>query len=88
MTRMLPILLIILGGGLLLNGIVLLIKSKPEKNESLNQVIAAVKAHGILTPKEEKLVREVVKAEGKDGDLIVALNKQELEASEEDSDRG
>ena len=85
---MVPILLIILGGGLLLAGIVLLIKSKPEKNESLNQVIAAVKADGILTPKEEKLVREVAQAEGKDGDLIVALIKQELEASEEDSDRG
>ncbi|WP_209332510.1 hypothetical protein [Lunatimonas salinarum] len=83
---MLPIILIVLGGIILLSGILLLIKSKPEKNESLNQVISAVKADGILTPKEEKLVREVAQTEGKDGDLIVALIKNELEASEEDSE--
>lgn len=83
---MLPISLIILGGILLLLGIILLIKSKSIKNESLTQAIAAVKADGILTPKEEKLIREIASAEGKDPELAIRQIKSELEESEEDSE--
>lgn len=83
---MLPISLIILGGILLISGIVLLVKSKSIKNESLTQAIAAVKADGILTPKEEKLILEIAKIEGKDGDAIIAQIRRDLEESKEDSE--
>src|SRR5690606_30565939 len=86
MTRMLPISLIILGGILLFSGIVLLVKSKSIKNESLTQAIAAVKADGVLTPKEEKLIRELAVSEGKDAELAILQIKSELEESEEDSE--
>lgn len=48
---MLPLFLIVFGGILLITGIAMLLKTP--KAESLNQVITAVKADGILTPKEE-----------------------------------
>ncbi|HAH36061.1 MAG TPA: hypothetical protein DEQ87_19225 [Algoriphagus sp.] len=83
---MLPISLIILGGILLISGIVLLVKSKSIKNESLTQAIAAVKADGILTPKEEKLILEIAKIEGKDGNATIAKIRRDLEESEEDSE--
>ncbi len=83
---MLPLSLIILGGILLISGIILLVKSKSIKGESLTQVIQAVKADGILTPKEEKLIREVAISEGKDGDMTIAQIKKELEDSGEDSE--
>ena len=86
MPRMLPISLIILGGILLISGIVLLVKSKSIKNESLTQAIAAVKADGILTPKEEKLILEIAKIEGKDGNATIAKIRRDLEESEEDSE--
>lgn len=54
------------------------------KNESLTQAIAAVKADGILTPKEEKLIREVAQSEGKNADATIAQIRKELEESEED----
>lgn len=81
---MLPIALIILGGILLIAGITLLLKVP--KLESLTQVIQAVKVDGILTPKEEKLIREVAISEGKDGDMTIAQIKKELEDSGEDSE--
>lgn len=81
---MLPISLIILGGILLIAGITLLLKTP--KPESLNQVIQAVKADGILTPKEEKLIREVAKSEGKNADVTIAQIRKELEESEEESE--
>ena len=74
---MLPISLIILGGILLIAGIAMLLKTP--KAESLNQVINAVKADGILTPKEEKLIREVAESEGKNADTTIALIRKELE---------
>lgn len=83
---MLPISLIILGGILLVSGIVLLVKSKSIKNESLTQAIAAVKADGVLTPKEEKLIREIAISEGKDAELAIRQIKSELEESKEDSE--
>lgn len=86
MPRMLPISLIILGGIILISGIILLIKSKSTKNESLTQAIAAVKADGILTPKEEKLIREIASNEGKDPELAIRQIKSELEESQEDSE--
>lgn len=86
MTRMLPISLIILGGILLVSGIVLLVKSKSNQNDSLTQAIAAVKADGVLTPKEEKLIREIAISEGKDAELAIRQIKSELEESEEDSE--
>lgn len=86
MPRMLPISLIILGGILLVSGIILLVKSKSNQNETLTQAIAAVKADGILTPKEEKLIREVAISEGKDGDVTIAQIRKDLEESEEDSE--
>lgn len=49
-------------------------------------MISVVKANGILIPKEEMLIREVAQAEGKDDGVTVAIIKQELEASEEDSE--
>ena len=82
MTRMLPFSLIILGGILLIAGISLLLKAP--KPESLNQVIQAVKADGILTPKEEKLIREVAQSEGKNADVTIALIRKELAESEEE----
>ncbi|OOG68748.1 hypothetical protein B0E43_21980 [Algoriphagus sp. A40] len=81
---MLPITLVILGGILLIAGIVLLLKSP--KSESLNQVISAVKADGIMTPKEEKLIREVAESEGKNADATIAQIKKELADSQEDSE--
>jgi hypothetical protein len=86
MIRMLPISLIILGGILLVSGIILLIKSNSIQNESLTQVIAAVKADGILTPKEEKLIREIAISEGKNPELAIRQIKSELEESLEDSE--
>lgn len=86
MPRMLPISLIILGGILLVSGIVLLVKSKSSQNESLTQAIAAVKVDGVLTPKEEKLIREIAINEGKDAELAILQIKSELEESEEDSE--
>lgn len=86
MPRMLPISLIILGGILLVSGIVLLVKPKSNQNESLTQAIAAVKADGVLTPKEEKLIREIAISEGKDAELAIRQIKSELEESEEDSE--
>ncbi|MDP2042531.1 MAG: hypothetical protein Q8S14_08395 [Algoriphagus sp.] len=83
---MLPISLIILGGILLVSGIVLLVKSKSIKNESLTQAIAAVKADGTLTPKEERLIREIAISEGKDAELTIRQIKSELEESQEDSE--
>lgn len=84
MTRMLPISLIILGGILLIAGIAMLLKTP--KVESLSQVINAVKADGILTPKEEKLIREVAQSEGKNADATIAQIRKELEESEEESE--
>lgn len=84
MTRMLPISLIILGGILLIAGVVTLVKSK--KPESLTQAIAAVKADGVLTPKEEKLIREIAINEGKDAEMTIIQIKQELHESEEDNE--
>lgn len=81
---MLPISLIILGGILLIAGIAMLLKTP--KAESLSQVINAVKADGILTPKEEKLIREVAQSEGKNADATIAQIRKDLEASEEDSE--
>lgn len=81
---MLPITLVILGGILLIVGILLLLRSP--KSESLNQVISAVKADGIMTPKEEKLIREVVQSEGKNADATIALIKKELADSQENSE--
>lgn len=86
MTRMLPISLIILGGILLISGIVLLVKSKSIINESLTQAVAAVKADGVLTPKEEKLIREIALNEGKDSEMTINQIKKELEESEEDNE--
>lgn len=86
MPRMFPIFLIILGGILLVSGIILLVKSKSNQNESLTQAIAAVKADGVLTPKEEKLIRELAIGEGKDAELAIRQIKSELEESEEDSE--
>jgi len=84
MTRMLPITLIILGGILLIAGFALLLKTP--KAESLSQVISAVKADGILTPKEEKLIRDVAQSEGQNADATIAQIRQDLEESEEDSE--
>ncbi|MBB6324555.1 hypothetical protein FHS59_000170 [Algoriphagus iocasae] len=81
---MLPISLIILGGILLIAGITMLLKTP--KAESLSQVINAVKADGILTPKEEKLIREVAQNEGKNADVTIAQIRKELEESEEESE--
>lgn len=81
---MLPISLIILGGILLIAGISLLLKTP--KQESLNHVIQAVKADGILTPKEEKLIREVAQSEGKNADATISQIRKELEESEEESE--
>ncbi|MEB2786397.1 hypothetical protein [Algoriphagus persicinus] len=81
---MLPISLIILGGILLIAGIALLLKTP--KPESLNQVIQAVIADGILTPKEEILIREVAQREGKNTDSTIAQIRKDLEESEEDSE--
>jgi len=81
---MLPISLIILGGILLIAGIAMLLKTP--KPESLYQVISAVKADGILTPKEEKLIREVAQSEGKNADATIAQIRKELEESEEESE--
>ena len=83
---MLSVILIALGAILLFSGIILLIKSKSFQNESLTQAIAAVKADGILTPKEEKLIREIAITEGKDPELAIRQIKSELEESEEDSE--
>lgn len=83
---MLPISLIILGGILLLSGIILLIKSKSIKNESLTQAIAAVKADGVLTPKEEKLIREIAIIEGKDAELTINQIRKDLKESQDDSE--
>lgn len=84
MSKMLPISLIILGGILLIAGITMLLKTP--KAESLSQVINAVKADGILTPKEEKLIREVAQNEGKNADVTIAQIRKELEESEEESE--
>lgn len=84
MNRMLPISLIILGGILLIAGITMLLKTP--KAESLSQVINAVKADGILTPKEEKLIREVAQSEGKNPDTTIVQIRKELEESEEESE--
>lgn len=81
MTRMLPISLIILGGIILIAGISLLLKTP--KPESLNRVISVVSDDGILTPKEEKQIREVAKSEGKDGDVTITQIRKDLEESEE-----
>ncbi|WP_075352436.1 hypothetical protein [Algoriphagus marinus] len=81
---MLPISLIILGGILLIAGIALLLKTP--KPESLNQIIQAVKADGILTPKEEKLIREVAQSEGKNADSTIVQIRKELAESEEESE--
>lgn len=81
---MLPISLIILGGILLIAGITMLLKTP--KAESLSQVINAVKADGILTPKEEKLIREVAQSEGKNPDATIVQIRKELEESEEESE--
>jgi hypothetical protein len=86
MPRMLPISLIILGGILLLSGIILLINSKSIKNESLTQAIAAVKADGVLTPKEEKLIREIAIIEGKDAELTINQIRKDLEESQDESE--
>lgn len=59
---------------------------KSPKSESLNQVISAVKADGIMTPKEEKLIREFARNEGKDADLEIAQIRKDLEESGEDSE--
>ncbi|MGM0947045.1 MAG: hypothetical protein ACQEW9_17865 [Bacteroidota bacterium] len=83
---MLPISLIILAGILLISGIVLFVKSKSIQNESLTQAMAAVKADGVLTPKEERLIREIAINEGKDAELAILQIKSELEESEEDSE--
>lgn len=79
---MLPISLIILGGILLVSGIILLVKSKSIKGESLTQVIQAMKADGVLTPKEEQLICEIAISEGKDAELAIRQIKTELEESE------
>ena len=81
---MLPISLIIIGGVLLIAGIAMLLKTP--KAESLSQVINAVEADGILTPKEEKLIREVAQSEGKNADATIAQIRKELEESEEESE--
>lgn len=86
MPRMLPISLIILGGILLIAGIALLIRNPKIQTESLTQAIALVKADGVLTPKEEKLIREIAEKEGKDGDFEIAKIQQELFDSDEDSE--
>lgn len=83
---MLPISLIILGGIILISGILLLVKSKSIKNESLTQAIAAVKADGVLTPKEEKLIREIALSEGKDPEITIFQIKLELYESEEENE--
>jgi hypothetical protein len=58
MPRMLPISLILLGGILLIVGIALLLRSPKNSTDSLSQAISLVKADGVLTPKEEKLIRK------------------------------
>lgn len=83
---MLPISLIILGGIILIFGIILLVKTKSIKNESFTQAIAAVKADGVLTPKEEKLIREIALSEGKDPEMTIFQIKQELYESEEENE--
>lgn len=83
---MLPISLIILGGILLIAGIVLLLRSPNIQTDSLAQAISLVKADGVLTPKEEKLIREIAEKEGKNGDVEIAKIHQELQNSDEDSE--
>ena len=81
---MFPIALIILGSILIAAGIYFLVRQP--KQESLAKVIEAVQADGILTPKEERLVRQVAEEEGKDGDKVIAQIRLALEQSEEDSE--
>jgi hypothetical protein len=83
---MLPISLIILGGILLIAGIALLLQSPKHTTDSLAQAISLVKADGVLTLKEEKLIREIAEKEGKDGDFEIAKIHQELQDSDEDSE--
>lgn len=86
MNRMLAISLIILGGLLLISGIVLLNKNPQSKPETMSQAIALVKADGVLTPKEEKLIREIAQSEGKNAELEIAQIRKDLEDSEEESE--
>ncbi len=83
---MLGISLIVIGGLILGAGIIIVINSSPAKAESLNQAISLVMADGVLTPKEEKIIREIAKEEGKDGDFYVDQIRVELAASEDDSE--
>lgn len=59
---------------------------KAPKAESLSQVISAVKVDGILTPKEEKLIREIAQREGKNADATIMQIEKEIKESEEDSE--
>tara|TARA_R110002072_G_C7827472_1_gene523864 strand:+ start:151 stop:546 length:396 start_codon:yes stop_codon:yes gene_type:complete len=45
-----------------------------------------VKADGILSHKEEKLIREVAQSEGKNVDATIAQIRKELEESEEENE--
>lgn len=83
---MLAISLIILGGLLLISGVILLINTPTIKTESLAHAISAVKADGVLTPKEERLIREIAQSEGKNAELEIAQIRKDLEESEDDSE--
>lgn len=86
MKKMLGISLIVIGGIVLTSGIIIVINSAPPKAENLNQAISLVMADGVLTPKEEKLIREIAAEEGKDGDYYVEQIKLELASSDEESE--
>jgi hypothetical protein len=86
MKRMLAISLITLGGLLLISGVTLLINTPTIKTESMAHAISAVKADGVLTPKEERLIREIAQSEGKNAELEIAQIRKDLEESEEDSE--
>ncbi|SDA90320.1 hypothetical protein SAMN03080617_03281 [Algoriphagus alkaliphilus] len=49
-------------------------------------MIQAVKADGILTPKEEKLILEIAITEGKDPEIAINKIKKELQESEEENE--
>ena len=86
MKKMLGISLIVIGGLVLTSGIIIVINSAPPKAENLDQAVSLVMADGVLTPKEEKLIREIASEEGKDGDYYIEQIKLELASSEEDSE--
>ncbi len=83
---MLAISLIVIGGTILFSGIVLLVKNPKSKPESLSQAITLVKADGVFTPKEEILIREIAKNEGRDPEKEISQIRKDLTEFEGESE--